>query len=70
MILAPFEHEWMHIYHFYGTMFNKYKFNISVFGPRIMGGNGDECMHGLQIRSWPSEKSSNGPQAIGMWIFA
>ena len=70
VILAPFEHEWTRIYCFYGTVFNKYEFNISVFGPRIMGGSGDERMHGLQIRSWPSEKSSNSPQAIGMWFFA
>ncbi|KAM5534259.1 hypothetical protein V8D89_012084, partial [Ganoderma adspersum] len=64
VILAPFEHEWTCIYRFYGTVFDKYEFNISIFGSRIMGGNGDKCMHGLQIRSWPSEKSSNGPQAI------
>ncbi|KAM5539831.1 hypothetical protein V8D89_006644 [Ganoderma adspersum] len=47
------QHEWTRIYRFYSTVFN-----------RIMGGNGDKRMHGLQIRSWPSEKSSNGPQAI------
>ncbi|KAM5531325.1 hypothetical protein V8D89_015005 [Ganoderma adspersum] len=53
VILAPFEHEWTRIQRFYGTMFDK-----------IMGGNEQDYTHGLQIRSWPSEKTSSAPQAV------
>ncbi|KAM5530397.1 hypothetical protein V8D89_015932 [Ganoderma adspersum] len=64
VILAPLEHEWTHIQWFYGTVFDKYNFILSIYGPRIMGGNEQNCMHGLQIRSWPSEKTSSALQAV------
>ncbi|KAM5530151.1 hypothetical protein V8D89_016186 [Ganoderma adspersum] len=69
VILAPFEHEWTHIQRFYGTMFDKHNFILSIYGPRIMGGNEQDRMHSLQIRSWPSEKTSSAPQAVAMSTF-
>ncbi|KAM5534396.1 hypothetical protein V8D89_011989 [Ganoderma adspersum] len=64
VILAPFKHEWTRIQWFYGTVFDKYNFILSIYGARIMGGNEQDRMHSLQIRSWPSEKTSSAPQAV------
>ncbi|KAM5537146.1 hypothetical protein V8D89_009187 [Ganoderma adspersum] len=36
VILAPLEHEWTRIQWFYGTVFDKYNFILSIYGPRIM----------------------------------
>ncbi|KAM5532471.1 hypothetical protein V8D89_013887 [Ganoderma adspersum] len=66
VILALFEHEWTYIQQFYGTVFDKYNFILSIYGARIMGGNEQDCMHGLQIKSWPSKKTSSAPQAVAM----
>ncbi|KAM5530055.1 hypothetical protein V8D89_016279 [Ganoderma adspersum] len=39
VILAPFKHKWTRIQRFYGTVFDKYNFILSIYGPRIIGGN-------------------------------
>ena len=52
VILAPFEHEWTRIYRFYGTVFDKYEFNISIFGPRII--TIDEVRNQSFIMGWTS----------------
>lgn len=67
VILAPFDYEWTRITQFYGAVFNKSHFAISIYGPKILGQHDQDRMHGLQIRSWPSEDTS-APQAVGMYL--
>ena len=67
VILAPFDYEWTRITQFYGAVFNKSHFSISIYGPKILGQRDQDRMHGLQIRSWPSEDTS-APQAVGTYL--
>ncbi|PIL22303.1 hypothetical protein GSI_14991 [Ganoderma sinense ZZ0214-1] len=51
--LAPFEPEWMHIGHFYGTVFDLPEYKISIYGPASAQG---DLMAGLQFKTRPTPK--------------
>lgn len=65
VVLAPFQHEWSRISQFYGTVFDKRTYSISIYGPMMKVEGVEQRVHGLQIRSRPSEKTDGSAEPMG-----